>query len=375
MHIYLINHIHVCVNILDESAALTAPDMTPPETLPKQRGGKALRPDYPKGLNCKKCSKTFYWREKLKDHYRQHGLEEGNGIGAATTDSIQMSAPGTSLLKHNTFQYHLPQHDNNNVNTIIDATNIGHNNSYNSTVDANVIDAQAIVDAAVAEAQAASMQMNLQMNQPAPDIIMDIPVATTTISTTTTMPLDSTVNASDVNSMQQQAVTVMSGYACPQIPSDAIPQVVETDTTIDNSELDFVFNDALFEDFEEDENEDEENEEDDGTDFQDLLLTSDDDFDDMLQDQQQQQHDAGGEAGSAAAVNSSNYQPYCVHCNKKFLSQYQFENHMFVHRGRSKISEFFTNYIYITFKYLFHIFGQINFVNFVFVFRFSSIPL
>ncbi|XP_039954626.1 uncharacterized protein LOC120770962 [Bactrocera tryoni] len=324
---------------IDESADLTAPDMSPPESLNKQRGGKTLRPDYIKGLNCKKCSKTFYWREKLKEHYRQHSLEESNGIdasvgvGAATTGVIEISAPGTSLLKHHTFQYHMPQHDNNNVNTIIDATNIAHNNNYNSTVDASVIDAQAIVDAAVAEAQAASMQLNMQMNQPAPDIIMDIP-AVTSISSTTTVPLaTTTVNANDVNVMQQQAVTVMAGYACPQIPSDAIPQVVETDTTIDNSELDFVFNDALFEDFEEDENEDEENEEDDGTDFQDLLLTSDDDFDDMLQDQQQQQHDAGVEAGGGAAVNSSNYQPYCVHCNKKFLSQYQFENHMFVHRG------------------------------------------
>lgn len=323
---------------IDESAVLTSPDISPPESPPKQHG-KALRPDYPKGLNCKKCSKTFYWREKLKDHYRQHGLEESNSsvdaevVGAATTGGLEISAPGTSLLKHNTFQYHLPQHDSNNVNTVIN-TNIGHNN-YNSNVDANVMDAQAIVDAAVAEAQAASMQMSLHMNQPAPDIIMDIPVATTI--STTTVPMDSTVNANEVNGIQQQAVTVMAGYACPQIPSDAIPQVVETDTTIDNSELDFVFNDALFEDFEEDENEDEENEEDDGTDFQDLLLTSDDDFDEMLQDQQQQQQqqqrDTSIEGGSAAAANSNNYQPYCVHCNRKFLSQYQFENHMFVHRG------------------------------------------
>uniref|UniRef100_A0A0A1WMN7 Zinc finger protein 550 n=1 Tax=Zeugodacus cucurbitae TaxID=28588 RepID=A0A0A1WMN7_ZEUCU len=313
---------------IDESAVLTVPEISQPES--SKKSGKSLRPDYPKGLNCKKCSKTFYWREKLKDHYRQHGLEESNNIDATVGGGLDISGPGTSLLKHNTFQYHMPQHDSNSVNSMLN-TNLSHNN-YNSNVDASVLEAQAIVDAAVAEAQAASMQINLQMNQPAPDIIMDIPVATTI--STTTVPMDATGNASDVHGMQQQAVNVMGGYACPQIPSDAIPQVVETDTTIDNSELDFVFNDALFEDFEEDENEDEENEEDDGADLQDLLLTSDDDFDDMLQEQQQQQQlDESGVAAGDASTNSSTYQPYCVHCNKKYLSQYQFENHMFVHRG------------------------------------------
>ncbi|XP_020718031.1 uncharacterized protein LOC101453298 isoform X1 [Ceratitis capitata] len=339
---------------IDESVALTQPEVTPSDSPPKQRG-KVLRPDYPKGLNCKKCSKIFYWREKLKDHYRQHGLEESNGIDVAVNDTmvsdivVDNAAPGTSLLKQNTFQYQLPPaHDGNNVNIMLN-TNIGHNhyNSNAATADPSVIDAQAIVDAAVAEAQAAGMQLNMQMNAPAPDIIMDIPVATTI--TNTAVAIDTTVGVNHVHDIQHQqqqqqhlqqhqqqqhhhqSVAVMAGYACQQIPSDAIPQVVETETTIDNSELDFVFNDALFEEFEEDENEDEENEEDAGTDFQDLLLTSDDDFDDMLEDEQQKQREFDGEI--PATPNTSTYQPYCVHCNRKFFSQYHFENHMFVHRG------------------------------------------
>ncbi|XP_017466328.1 PREDICTED: uncharacterized protein LOC108359139 [Rhagoletis zephyria] len=317
---------------IDESATLSQLQTSPPDS-PPGTPGKPLRPDYPKGLNCKKCSKTFYWREKLKDHYRQHGCGEGrsvdNRIGEGLMSSaINISGPGTSLLKQNTMQYQIATNEANNVNALLTANIDGHNN-YNANSESAIIDAQALVDAAVAEAQAAAMQINVQMTAPAPDIIMDIPVAATI--STTTVPMETVVSASNVNGIpqeqeqyhhHQQSVAVMAGYACQQIPSDAIPQVVETDTTIDNSELDFVFNDALFEDFEEDENEDEENEEDDGIDFQDLILTSDDDFDDILQDQQQRD-----------SFNANNYQPYCVHCNKKFLSQYQFENHMFVHRG------------------------------------------
>ncbi|XP_053963061.1 uncharacterized protein LOC128866388 isoform X2 [Anastrepha ludens] len=316
---------------IDESAVLPHTQNSPSDSPPMQRG-KALRPDYPKGLNCKKCAKTFYWRDKLKDHYRQHNLDEGNGIDNSISEAliptaVDNTAPGTSLLKHNTMQYHMPTHNENNANTLLNASIADSN--YTTNGEPTVVDAHAIVDAAVAEAQAAAMQINMQMNAPAPDIIMDIPVAATNSTSTVTM--DAAASASGGNSIQQQQpVSVMAGYACTQIPSDAVPQIVETDTTIDNSELDFVFNDALFEDFEEDENEDEENEEDDGTDFHDLLLTSDDDFDDILHDQQQQRDTS---VAGAEASNVSNYQPYCVHCNKKFLSQYQFENHMFVHRG------------------------------------------
>ncbi|XP_067627903.1 uncharacterized protein [Eurosta solidaginis] len=328
---------------IDESIIMSQREPTPQPDSPSRQHGKSLRPDYPKGLNCKKCLKTFYWRDKLKDHYRQHSLNDDNstdtnaiGIAVMANSLMENNAPGTSLLKNSAIHYQIAStHDANNVNAMIN-TEIGQCNFANNG-EPSVMDEQAIVDAVVAQAEAAAMQMNVQITAPAPDIIMDIPVAATI--STTTVPMDGPVGVSDGNGgggvcIQQPPATVAvmaGGYACQQIPSDAIPQIVETDTTIDNSELDFVFNDALFEDFEE-ENEDEEHEEDDGEDFQDLLLTSDDDFEDLLQDQQQQ-HDNKMTGGGPEKMNISTYQPYCVHCNKKFLSQYQFENHMFVHRG------------------------------------------
>ncbi|XP_037955028.1 zinc finger protein 845-like isoform X3 [Teleopsis dalmanni] len=105
--------------------------------------------------------------------------------------------------------------------------------------------------------------------------------------------------------------TVTSAIAIDQhMPADAIPQVVETDNIAD---IEFDFNgDVLFEDFDDDNDND---------DIENLLLTSDDDFEDLLEEQAQDTN------------TNNNQEPLCMHCNKKFFSQYQFENHMFIHRG------------------------------------------
>ncbi|KAH8270828.1 hypothetical protein KR018_005808 [Drosophila ironensis] len=115
------------------------------------------------------------------------------------------------------------------------------------------------------------------------------------------------------------------------IPADDMPVVDGDDIVIDNNNISLDFDaENLFEDFEEDEeavgedeedddeaeNEDENDNNDAATD-QNLLLTSDDDDVDDFDDEQ-----------------SKHLQkPYCIYCNKKFTSQYKFENHMFVHRG------------------------------------------
>ncbi|BFG05029.1 uncharacterized protein DMAD_03854 [Drosophila madeirensis] len=121
------------------------------------------------------------------------------------------------------------------------------------------------------------------------------------------------------------------------IPADDMPVVDGDDIVIDNNNMSLDFDaENLFEDFEDEEEavgEEEEDEEEDDDDEdaenedendnndaatdQNLLLTSDDDDVDDFDDEQ-----------------SKHLQkPYCIFCNKKFTSQYKFENHMFVHRG------------------------------------------
>lgn len=120
------------------------------------------------------------------------------------------------------------------------------------------------------------------------------------------------------------------------IPADDMPPVDGDDIVIDNNNISLDFDaENLFEEFDEDvevgddddeddedvENEDENDNNNDAAD-QNLLLTSDDDDVDDFDDEQ-----------------SKHLQkPYCIYCNKKFTSQYKFENHMFVHRGEDYIS-------------------------------------
>ncbi|XP_016968210.3 uncharacterized protein LOC108036515 isoform X2 [Drosophila biarmipes] len=112
------------------------------------------------------------------------------------------------------------------------------------------------------------------------------------------------------------------------IPADDMPVVDGDDIVIDNNNISLDFDaENLFEDFEEEEDageeeeeeadNDDENDNNDAATDQNLLLTSDDDDVDDFDDEQ-----------------SKHLQkPYCIYCNKKFTSQYKFENHMFVHRG------------------------------------------
>jgi len=115
------------------------------------------------------------------------------------------------------------------------------------------------------------------------------------------------------------------------IPADDMPVVDGDDIVIDNNNMSLDFDaENLFEDFdedvevgedddedEEDAENDDENDNNDAAADQNLLLTSDDDDVDDFDDEQ-----------------SKHLQkPYCIYCNKKFTSQYKFENHMFIHRG------------------------------------------
>ncbi|XP_043861705.1 uncharacterized protein LOC120447224 isoform X2 [Drosophila santomea] len=112
------------------------------------------------------------------------------------------------------------------------------------------------------------------------------------------------------------------------IPADDMPVVDGDDIVIDNNNISLDFDaENLFEDFEEEEDavgeeeedveNDDENDNNDAATDQNLLLTSDDDDVDDFDDEQ-----------------SKHLQkPYCIYCNKKFTSQYKFENHMFIHRG------------------------------------------
>ncbi|XP_017079122.1 uncharacterized protein LOC108113129 [Drosophila eugracilis] len=115
------------------------------------------------------------------------------------------------------------------------------------------------------------------------------------------------------------------------IPADDMPVVDGDDIVIDNNNISLDFDaENLFEEFEEEEDavgeeeeeledaeNDDENDNNDAAADQNLLLTSDDDDVDDFDDEQ-----------------SKHLQkPYCIYCNKKFTSQYKFENHMFVHRG------------------------------------------
>ncbi|KAH8367148.1 hypothetical protein KR084_003993 [Drosophila pseudotakahashii] len=136
------------------------------------------------------------------------------------------------------------------------------------------------------------------------------------------------------------------------IPADDMPVVDGDDIVIDNNNISLDFDaENLFEDFEEEEDaagEEEEEEEDeadnddendnnDAATDQNLLLTSDDDDVDDFDDEQ-----------------SKHLQkPYCIYCNKKFTSQYKFENHMFVHRGESPGSHSIHSSCNLILNYLF----------------------
>ena len=223
-------------------------------------------PDYPNGLNCRKCHEVFYWRNKLYEHYKLHNAEE-------------------AALKQEK-QFAKVQHKQTS-------------NLYPSKTKSLKTQMQTIISQSQLDSTNTSTYTNMD---------------TLALNVTPT-------NA--MNTISSMAPLTPSSSSTYTLPSDAVPQIVETDQTIEN-DMDFDFNgddDALFQDFDDDvdvENDSDEND----SEFRNVLLTSDDDFEDMLQDQNNFQN--------ADAVTSESY---CAHCQKGFLSQYQFENHMFVHRG------------------------------------------
>ncbi|XP_017054021.1 uncharacterized protein LOC108096698 isoform X2 [Drosophila ficusphila] len=136
-----------------------------------------------------------------------------------------------------------------------------------------------------------------------------------------------TANISIFGDMQEFIDNTDVAAIC-TIPADDMPVVDGDDIVIDNNNISLDFDaENLFEEFEEEEDavgeeeeeddNDDENDNNDAATDQNLLLTSDDDDVDDFDDEQ-----------------SKHLQkPYCIYCNKKFTSQYKFENHMFVHRG------------------------------------------
>ena len=262
---------------------------------------RVQRPDYPNGMNCKKCDRVFYWYHYLREHYKRHSEEEAlakalneHGIEHTTSNQQQQTTSSaeqqqtTSNAEQDQVLIHAAlDFEMNNAAAGATTTEKHNNNSINNNNSNN--------------------NNNL-------------------IFTTLQEQHEQQQNQHEQQHLQQEDPTASKGYVNTannstfHIPSDAIPQIVETDNIIDN-DIDFDFNDdALFGDFDNDVNS-----ADDGNndveDFQDLLMTSDDDFEELISDRSE----------SEAAQQRLN----CTHCNKSFFSQYQFENHMFVDRGMS----------------------------------------
>lgn len=249
-------------------------------------------PDYPNGLNCRKCHEVFYWRNKLYEHYKLHNAEE-------------------AALKQ---EKQLMKMQNKTSNLYAQNTKNSKSSKTSTALTSTFTAAPSIA------------QTSLETTNP-----------NATITTTSNCNLDSlalnvtTPNSSSLNSTL--APLTPSSSSTYTLPSDAIPQIVETELTIEN-DMDFDFNgdeDALFGDFDDDV--DVENDSDDNdTEFRNVLLTSDDDFDDMLEEQNSLNMSDSG--GGMSGIGATTTQSFCAHCQKSFLSQYQFENHMFVHRGK-----------------------------------------
>ncbi|XP_070069798.1 zinc finger protein 236 isoform X2 [Drosophila takahashii] len=204
------------------------------------------------------------------------------------------------------------------INVVVDATPLFY--AATSTVATNPVPVTTAVEPSTGEADSNAFgifpeipESNLPVNEAVPQVAAN------------------TSNISIFGDMQDFIDNTDVAAIC-TIPADDMPVVDGDDIVIDNNNISLDFDaENLFEDFEEEEDavgEEEEEEEDeadnddendnnDAATDQNLLLTSDDDDVDDFDDEQ-----------------SKHLQkPYCIYCNKKFTSQYKFENHMFVHRG------------------------------------------
>ncbi|XP_058979482.1 uncharacterized protein LOC101894807 [Musca domestica] len=259
-----------------------------------------MLPDYLNGLNCRKCNEVFFYRNKLYEHYKLHSaqeeaekqLQKQETKTPSTVKQVQEQTTGNSLDLQPT-ETLLPMQQQN-ITT--------------------------------------EPQIQLQYQEPNQtpqthqiQVLQQLPQQEEVVITTT--PLDNSLTTSFNNVVDPMTLvltpnTTLSNAVAPltpsssstyTLPSDAIPQIVEMEQTIE-TDMDFDFNgDALFEDFDDVENSSDDN------DMRNLALTSDDDFDDVLKEQSESQTETATS--------------YCAQCQKSFLSQYQFENHMFLHRG------------------------------------------
>ncbi|XP_075167413.1 uncharacterized protein LOC142239507 [Haematobia irritans] len=322
-------------------------------------------PDYINGLNCRKCNEVFFYRNKLYEHYKLHSAAEealrqqkqvakqiqkqtqincipqqAVQIQPTISSETQLSLQIQDTIEANTQNPQQQQTDSLHLQLQLPA-NIQLQQPEHSDLQLEVqqpADTQLQIQQDV-QLHRQQQDTQLQLQNPT-DIQIQYPEQTALQAilpqpllpqphqevVITTTPLDNTSSLQTFNNVDPISLvltpnntTLNNHSAAPltpsssstyTLPSDAIPQIVEMEQTIE-TDMDFDFNgDALFEDFDD---VDVENEADD------IVLTSDDDFDDMLKEQ--------GETQTQTATS------YCAQCQKSFISQYQFENHMFLHRG------------------------------------------
>uniref|UniRef100_A0A1I8NMD0 Uncharacterized protein n=1 Tax=Stomoxys calcitrans TaxID=35570 RepID=A0A1I8NMD0_STOCA len=318
-------------------------------------------PDYINGLNCRKCNEVFFYRNKLYEHYKLHTAAEEalrqqkkaakKQTGKSLPNSqIQQTTPlvestlGYQQQETEATQLHLQQQTDVNLQLQQqDNTLVLQQQSLQTEAPLQIPQQEAALQ--MSEPQNIQMQLpeetqippelQMQYNQDSQthqthlQVLPQLPQPHQEVVITTT-PLDNAIQTtfnnvdamslvltSNTNTMSNNPAAPLtpSSSSTYTLPSDAIPQIVEMEQTIE-TDMDFDFNgDALFEDFDD---VDVENESDDN-DLRNIVLTSDDDFDDMLKEQ--------GETQIQTTTS------YCAQCQKTFLSQYQFENHMFLHRG------------------------------------------
>ncbi|KAH8290261.1 hypothetical protein KR054_001496 [Drosophila jambulina] len=234
-------------------------------------------------------------------------------------------------------------HTSSNINVVVDTTPLFYASTASSAVPVSVqtmpmqVQTMSVPVQPIAVLPPAVMEPSNENNSNTFEIFPKIPPSNEQVNEPVPdepMPSANTSNISMFGDMQDFIDNTDVAAIC-TIPADDMPVVDGDDIVIDNNNISLDFDaENLFEEFEEEEeavgedegeeeeeedeaDNDDENDNNDAATDQNLLLTSDDDDVDDFDDEQ-----------------SKHLQkPYCIYCNKKFTSQYKFENHMFVHRG------------------------------------------
>ncbi|XP_026835870.1 uncharacterized protein LOC6547285 isoform X2 [Drosophila erecta] len=205
--------------------------------------------------------------------------------------------------------------ESGDINVVVDATPLFYAATANSLIGTNPAPVTTVVES------------NGEASSQAFGIFPEISDANLPVNEAVQQTPANTSNISMFGDMQDFIDNTDVAAIC-TISADDMPVVDGDDIVIDNNNISLDFDaENLFEDFEEEEDavgededdadNDDENDNNDAATDQNLLLTSDDDDVDDFDDEQ-----------------SKHLQkPYCIYCNKKFTSQYKFENHMFIHRG------------------------------------------